>query len=141
MTKPIRILLVEDNPGDRDLIQDAFETSETAFDISVAIDGADAIEYLLKRGTHLDAETPDLIVLDLNMPKMDGRQVLTEIKKHDSVKSVPVVVFTSSDAEADVAQSYALGANCYVTKPVDLVAFQAVVKSIEEFWFTVAKLP
>jgi chemotaxis family two-component system response regulator Rcp1 len=141
MTRPIRILMVEDNPGDADLTRDTLESGKLTLDISVAVDGAEALDYLLRRGRYTDANLPDLILLDLNLPKMDGRQVLAEVKKHEELQSIPVVILTSSNAERDVVQSYKLGANCYVTKPVDLTAFQSIVRSIEGFWFTVVKLP
>jgi CheY-like chemotaxis protein len=141
MTRPIRVLLVEDNPGDADLTRDTLEAGPLQLEISVVIDGAEATDYLLHRGAHATAQSPDLVILDLNMPKMDGRQVLAEIKRHTHLRSIPVVVWTTSDAEQDVVQSYALGARCYVTKPVDLTAYQAVMRSIEQFWLTVVKLP
>jgi CheY-like chemotaxis protein len=133
--------MVEDNPGDADLTRDTLESGKLTLDISVAVDGAEALDYLLRRGRYTDANLPDLILLDLNLPKMDGRQVLAEVKKHEELQSIPVVILTSSNAERDVVQSYKLGANCYVTKPVDLTAFQSIVRSIEGFWFTVVKLP
>ncbi len=139
--KTMRILLVEDNPGDADLTCESLSESVLQPDISVAVDGEDAIHYLLREGKYADVDQPDLIVLDLNLPKMDGREVLATVKKHEKLRLVPIVVLTTSDAERDVMQSYSLGANCYVTKPVDLKAFQSVVKSIENFWLSVAKLP
>lgn len=141
MTQPIRVLLVEDNPGDADLTRETLETSRLLLDITVVVDGAEAIDYLLKRGRYVEAPTPELVVLDLNLPKRDGREVLTELRQHENLRTLPVVVLTSSDSERDIVQSYALGANCYITKPVDLRAFQAIVRSIEGFWFTVVKLP
>jgi CheY-like chemotaxis protein len=141
VTRPIRVLLVEDNPGDTDLIRDTLETRATALEITVTVDGADATDYLLRRGAHASAETPNLVLLDLNLPKLDGRQVLAEMKRHERLRHIPVVVLTSSDAENDIIGSYAIGASCYVTKPVDLATFQSVVRAIDAFWFTVAKLP
>ena len=141
MNRPISVLLVEDNPGDAELTRDTLESSKLWVNITVANDGPTALDVLLRRGPHAQAPTPDLVVLDLNLPKMDGREILAEIKRHEQLRLIPVVILTSSDAEKDVAQSYALGANCYVTKPVDLAAFQAIVKSISGFWFTVVKLP
>ncbi len=141
MSEPIRVLLVEDNPGDADLAKETFEAGKLHVEIFVAIDGAEAIDYLLLRGRYAEAHKPDLILLDLNLPKMDGRQVLAELKKHEELRRIPVVILTSSDAEADVVKSYELGANCYVTKPVGLAAFQKTVRAVEEFWFTVVKLP
>ena len=110
-------------------------------EIDVVTDGAQAVDYLLKQGAFAAAETPDLIMLDLNLPKMDGRQVLERVKTSERLKLVPVVILASSDAENDVVRSYQLGANCYVIKPVDLAAFQSIVKAIEGFWFTVVKRP
>jgi DNA-binding response OmpR family regulator len=141
MTTPIRVLLVEDNPGDAELTRDTLTQSKLFIQIAVALDGEDALDYLLARGDYSGVALPDLIVLDLNLPKLGGREVLAEMKKHDQLRSIPVVVLTSSDAEKDVVMSYKLGASCYVTKPVGLAAFQAIVKSIENFWFTVVKLP
>jgi CheY-like chemotaxis protein len=141
MNKPIRVLLVEDNPGDADLTRETLEAGKLKLQIDVVVDGAEAVDFLLRRGRYTHVELPDLVVLDLNLPKLDGRQVLEEIRKDAAAAMVPVVVLTSSDAERDVARSYQLGANCYVTKPVDLAAFQSIVRSIEGFWFTVVKLP
>jgi CheY-like chemotaxis protein len=141
MTRPIRVLLVEDNPGDADLIQDTLEASSSQLSITVVVDGADAADYLLRKGAHTRAETPDLILLDLNLPKLDGRQVLAELRRHERLRPIPVIVLTSSDAENDIVRSYAAGASCYVTKPVELAAFQAVVRAIDAFWLRLAKLP
>jgi chemotaxis family two-component system response regulator Rcp1 len=141
MSAAIRVLLVEDNPGDADLTRDTLEDSRIHLDITVVVDGVEAIDYLLRRGAHANATTPDLIILDLNLPGMDGRAVLAEARRHPHLRSIPVVILTSSDAERDVVQTYELGANCYITKPVDLSAFQAIVRSIEGFWFTVVRLP
>lgn len=141
MTTPIRVLLVEDNPGDAHLTRDTLEQSKLLIQIAVTTDGEDALDYLLGRGNHTGVTLPDLIVLDLNLPRLGGREVLAEMKRHEQLRGIPVVVLTSSDAEKDVVMSYQLGASCYVTKPVGLEAFQAIVKSIESFWFTVVKLP
>lgn len=141
MPKPIRVLLVEDNPGDADLTRETLEEGKLFIELSLVVDGAEAIDFLLQRGRHSAAQLPDLVVLDLNLPKLDGREVLTEMRKVPALSTIPVVVLTSSDAERDVAQSYQLGANCYVTKPVGLEAFQNIVRSIEGFWFTIVKLP
>jgi two-component system, chemotaxis family, response regulator Rcp1 len=141
MTRPIRVLLIEDNPGDVDLIRETLESSKLLLNISVVVDGEQALDYLLRRGGHSEAEIPDLILMDLNLPKVDGRAVLAQIKRHEPLHGVPVVILTSSDAESDVVQSYGLGANCYITKPVGLAAFQSIVKAIEGFWFSVVKLP
>jgi len=141
MTTPIRVLLVEDNPGDAHLTRDTLEQSKLLIQIAVVADGEEALDYLLARGNYTGVALPDLIVLDLNLPRLGGREVLAEMKQHEQLLSIPVVVLTSSDAEKDVVMSYKLGASCYVTKPVGLEAFQAIVKSIESFWFTVVKLP
>jgi len=137
----IHVLLVEDNPADADLTRETLETSKLHLELSVAIDGIEAMRFLRREGEHAGASRPDLILLDLNLPKKDGRQILSEIKADDAFRRIPIVILTSSDAERDVAQSYALGANCYVTKPVDLKAFQAIVQAVEDFWFTVVTLP
>ena len=141
MESQIHVLLVEDNPADADLTRETLETSKLHLELSVAIDGIEAMRFLRREGEHAGASRPDLILLDLNLPKKDGRQILSEIKADDAFRRIPIVILTSSDAERDVAQSYALGANCYVTKPVDLKAFQAIVQAVEDFWFTVVKLP
>ncbi|MBW8756733.1 MAG: response regulator [Burkholderiales bacterium] len=141
MSRPIRVLLVEDNPGDADLTKETLEDCRLHVEIDIAIDGAEALDRLFRRPPHGSAELPDLIFLDLNLPKMSGREVLAQIKQHPSLRTIPVVILTSSDGEQDVVRSYELGANCYVTKPVGLEAFQAIVRSVEGFWFTVVKLP
>ncbi len=141
MTAPIRVLFIEDNPADADLTQETLASGKLRVDVVWLTDGEQALDYLHGRPPYVDAPLPDLILLDLNLPKLDGRQVLTEIKRIDSVRRTPVVILTSSDAERDIAQSYDLGANCYVTKPVGLDAFQNIVRSVESFWFTVVKLP
>ncbi len=141
MHQPIHVLLVEDNPGDADLTRETLETSKIRITISVVVDGTEALAYLLRRAPYTAAQQPDLILLDLNLPKMGGREVLAEIKRHPGLRAIPVVVLTSSDAEQDISKSYELGANCYVTKPVGLDAFQNIVRSVEGFWFTVVKLP
>lgn len=141
MSRPVRILLIEDNPGDADLIQETLEVGDLTVQISVAIDGTQALAYLNGESGPESRQLPDLILLDLNLPKMDGRQVLTEIKRAPSWRKIPIVILTSSDAEHDIVKSYELGAACYVTKPVGLAAFQEAVRSIEHFWLSVAKLP
>jgi chemotaxis family two-component system response regulator Rcp1 len=141
MTKPIQVLLVEDNPADADLMCEAIASGKLLLDVTTVRDGAAAIQYLRGEGRYADAVRPDLILLDLNLPKMDGRQVLATIKADAELRGIPVVVLTSSTAERDIVQSYNLGANCYVIKPVDLKAFQGIVKDVENFWFTVVKLP
>ena len=141
MNLPTQILLIEDNPADVDLTRESLESSKLYLDLQVVSDGVTALDYLFRRGAYQNATHPDLIVLDLNLPKKDGREVLRELKADDELKLIPVVVLTSSDAEIDIIRSYDLGANCYVTKPLDLKAFQTIVKAIELFWLTVVKLP
>lgn len=141
MIRPIRVLLVEDNPGDAELTKETMEDGKVLVDIVIAVDGIQALDYLLRRPPYADAEQPDLILLDLNLPRMNGKEVLAEIKRHEALRRVPVVILTSSDAEQDVVKSYELGANCYVTKPVGLEAFQTIVRSVEGFWFSVVRLP
>jgi CheY-like chemotaxis protein len=141
MTVPIRVLMVEDNPGDADLTKETLEAGKIHVEISVAIDGVEALAILRRSPPHTNAPRPDLILLDINLPKLDGREVLAAIKSDASLSQIPIVVLTSSDAEQDVVKCYGMGANCYVTKPVGLVAFQTIVQSIESFWFMVAKLP
>lgn len=138
MTDPVRILLVEDNAADANLIIETLEQTDLRPTIAVAVDGIQAM-YRLFRTT--PATLPDLILLDLGLPRMDGRLVLTEIKRHKKLKKIPVVVFTASESEEDILKSYDLEANCYVTKPPDLEAFRSVVKTIASFWLTVVKLP
>jgi CheY-like chemotaxis protein len=140
MTVPIRVLLVEDNPGDADLTKETLESGRLHLEIDVATDGAMAIELLTRR-LESQEPLPDLILLDLNLPKLDGRGVLAEMKKNEALRRIPVVILTSSDAERDILESYDLGANCYVTKPVGIEAFQSIVRSVNDFWFTVVKLP
>lgn len=138
---PIEILLVEDNPGDVRLTQEALKEHKIVNSLQVAKDGVEAINFLRREGEHVDAVRPDLILLDLNLPKMDGREVLTEIKKDDDLRRIPVVVLTTSRAEEDIIRTYDCHANCYITKPVDFDQFINVVKSIEDFWLSVVKLP
>jgi two-component system, chemotaxis family, response regulator Rcp1 len=141
MTNSIHVLLVEDNPADADLMRETIEASKLRLDLFVVSDGVEAIQYLRGEGSFASAPRPDLILLDLNLPRMNGRQVLMNVKSDADLRGIPVVVLTSSGAEQDIVQSYNLGANCYVIKPVDLKAFQAIVKQVENFWFTVVKLP
>src|SRR5438094_3876380 len=138
---PIDILLVEDNPGDVRLTVEALKEGKVLNTLSVARDGVEALAFLRKAGKHGDAPRPDLILLDLNLPKKDGREVLAEIKADESLKRIPVVVLTTSQAEQDIIRSYSLYANCYITKPVDLDQFITVLQSIEDFWLTIVKLP
>jgi chemotaxis family two-component system response regulator Rcp1 len=139
--KPVEILLVEDNPGDVDLALEALEDSKISNKVSVAGDGEEAMAFLHRTGNHAGATRPDLILLDLNLPKKDGRQVLAEIKADDNLKQIPVVILTSSQAEEDILKSYNLHANCFITKPIDLHQFLHVVKAIEDFWLTIVSLP
>lgn len=139
--KPIEILLVEDNPADVRLTQEALKEGKVRNNLFVARDGVEAIEFLRRQGPHANATKPDLILLDLNLPRKDGREVLAEIKNDDTLRTIPVVVLTTSSAEADILKSYNLHANCYITKPVDLEQFVQVIKSIDDFWLTVVRLP
>src|ERR1700734_2833992 len=138
---PIQVLLVEDSPGDVRLTQEAFRDANKAIQLNVVVDGVEAMAFLRHDGSPLHAPRPDLILLDLNLPKMDGREVLAHIKEDDSLKLIPTVILTTSDAEADIAKSYQLQANCYLNKPVQLDAFESLVKSINDFWLTEVKLP
>jgi two-component system, chemotaxis family, response regulator Rcp1 len=137
----IEILLVEDNPGDVDLTREALEDAKVRNRLHVVDDGAKALDFLYQRGEYAEAPRPDIILLDLNLPKKDGRQVLVEIKADPQLAEIPVVILTTSQAEEDIVRSYQLHANCYITKPVDFKQFMHVVKTIEEFWLTVVKLP
>lgn len=137
----IRVLLVEDNEADADLALETLATSRLLLETTVVADGAQALDLLHQRGRFEGAARPDLILLDLNLPKVGGREVLAAIKENAELRVIPVVVLTSSSAESDIVESYDLGANCYVTKPVDLRAFQSIVHAVEGFWFTVVKLP
>ena len=139
--RPIEILLVEDNLGDVRLTQEALREGKVSNHLSVAGDGAAALDFLRRNGAHANAPRPDLVLLDLNLPKKDGREVLAEMKSDPSLRRIPVVVLTTSKAEEDVLRSYNLHANCYITKPVDLEQFIRVVKSIDDFWLTVVRLP
>lgn len=141
MTRPMRVLLVEDNPADAMLSREILADSKLHIEISLAANGEEALDFLYGRGQFAGALKPDLILLDLNMPGKDGRAVLTEIKSTENFKRIPVVILTSSNAERDVIQSYHLGANCYVVKPVDFQAFQTIVQAVENFWFTIVELP
>jgi len=135
------VLLVEDSPGDVRLTQEAFREANGSIKLHVTTDGADAMAFLRHEGVHADAPRPDLILLDLNLPKMDGREVLAHIKADESLKTIPTVILTTCEAEADVLSSYQLRANCYLSKPVQFPAFESLVKSISEFWLTKAQLP
>lgn len=137
----IEILLVEDNPGDVRLTKEALVESKIYNNLNVTTDGVEAMEYLKAEGVFQDRVLPDLILLDLNLPKKDGREVLAEIKQDNQLKRIPVVILTTSQAEADILKSYDLHANCYINKPVDLDQFITVVRAIEDFWMTIVKLP
>lgn len=139
--RPIDILIVEDNQGDARLILEVLKDAKVFNLPHIVRDGVEAINYLKKKGEYANADSPDLILLDLNLPKKDGREVLSDIKSNDLLKKIPVVIMTISQAEEDIVRSYNLHANCYITKPIDLNQFVKVVKSIEEFWFSIVKLP
>ncbi|HJT89303.1 MAG TPA: response regulator [Bryobacteraceae bacterium] len=139
--RPVEILMVEDNPGDVRLTQEALKEGRLWNRLALARDGMEAMEYLHRSGPFAKVTCPDLILLDLNLPKKDGREVLAEIKSDERLKMIPVVILTTSRAEEDILRSYKLHANCYITKPVDFQQFASVVRSIEDFWFTVVKLP
>ncbi len=138
---PVEILLVEDNPADVRLTKEALKEGKVYSNLHWAKDGVEALEFLRRQGKHAGAPRPDIVLLDLNLPKKDGREVLQEIKNDENLKRIPVVILTTSKAEEDVLRSYNLHANCYVTKPVDLEKFIVVVKSIDMFWLTVVTLP
>ncbi len=139
--KPIKILLVEDNPGDVDLAKEALKDSKIMNDLYAVADGEEAMDFLFKRKKYTTAPRPDLVLLDLNLPKKDGREVLAEIKADPNLKRIPVVIMTISKDEEDILRTYNLHANCYIVKPLDLKQFLTVVKAIENFWFTIVKLP
>jgi chemotaxis family two-component system response regulator Rcp1 len=139
--RPIEILLVEDNPGDVRLTQEALRDGKVANNVSVVGDGVAALSFLRREPLYDAVPRPDLVLLDLNLPKKDGRQVLEEIKSDDDLRSIPVVILTTSQAEEDILRSYNLYANCYITKPIDLEQFMSVVGSIEDFWLCIVKLP
>ncbi len=140
-SKEIEILLVEDNAGDVRLTIEALKEAKVSNKLSVTRDGVEAMEFLQQKGEYKDAARPDLILLDLNLPRKDGREVLAEIKNTPELRHIPVVVLTTSRSEEDILRAYDLHANCYITKPVDFRQFMSVVKSIEDFWLTVVKLP
>jgi two-component system, chemotaxis family, response regulator Rcp1 len=139
--RPVRILMVEDNDGDVFLTLEAMKAAKVANEVSVVRDGVECLDYLRRQGKYADAPRPDLILLDLNLPRKDGREVLAEIKPDPSLRTIPVVVLTSSSAEQDVVRAYDLNANCYIVKPFDFANLMTVVKSIEDFWLTVVTLP
>jgi two-component system response regulator len=137
----VRILMVEDNPDDVDLTREALKDAKVCNQLHVVQDGVEAMAFLRREGKYTGAPHPDIILLDLNLPRKDGREVLAEVKSDENLKRIPVVVLTTSQAEEDIMKAYNLHVNCYITKPVDFDQFIKVVKSIEEFWFSVVKLP
>jgi len=139
--KPVEILLVEDNPGDVRLTQEAFKDGKMLNKLHVVEDGMEALAFLKREGKYTDVSRPELILLDLNMPGKDGRDVLAEIKADRDLKRIPVVILTTSRSEEDILRSYDLNANCYITKPLELDKFIEIVKSIEDFWLAIVKLP
>ncbi len=141
MGRPIEILMVEDNPGDARLTQEGLRDGKVRNHLHVVADGEAALRFLRRESEHAGAPRPDLILLDLNLPRSDGREVLREIKQDPDLRRIPVVVLTSSEAEEDIVAAYDLNVNCYVTKPVDFERFVGVIRSIEDFWLTVVKLP
>ncbi|WP_442947726.1 response regulator [Nostoc sp.] len=138
---PIEVLLVEDNPGDAQLTRIALEDSKISIHLNVVEDGVEAMAFLRKQDKYVKAAHPDIVLLDLNLPRKDGREVLAEIKGDENLKRIPVVVLTTSQAEEDILKAYNLCANCYITKPVDFDQFVKIVQSIENFWFAIVKLP
>ena len=141
LERPVEILLVEDNPSDVRLVQEALKDGKLRNSINVVGDGEKALAFLKNEGDYQDAPHPDLILLDLNLPKVDGREMLAQIKQCPELKRIPVVVLTTSKSEEDIIKSYELQANCYITKPVDLDQFIAIVQAIEQFWLTIVRLP
>ena len=138
---PIDVLLVEDSPGDVRLTKEALHDANQAIQLHVAFDGVEAMAFLGREGIHARAPRPDLILLDLNLPRMDGREVLTQIKADESLKTIPTIILSTSEAQADIVKSYQLQANCFLSKPVQLEAFESLVKSINDFWLMKVKLP
>ncbi|BCL33672.1 response regulator [Nostoc sp. MS1] len=138
---PIEVLLVEDNPGDAELTRIALEDSKISVNLNIVEDGVEAMAFLRKQDKYTNVPHPDIVLLDLNLPRKDGREVLAEIKTDNSLKRIPVVVLTTSQAEEDIIKAYNLAANCYITKPVDFDQFVRIVQSIENFWFAIVKLP
>jgi CheY-like chemotaxis protein len=139
--RPAEVLLVEDSPGDVRLTREALKEGKVRNNLSVVSDGVEAMEFLRREGKYKDAPRPDIVLLDLNMPRKDGREVLAEMKSDEQLKRIPVVVLTTSEAEQDILRTYDLHANCYLTKPVDLEQFISIVKSVEDFWLTIVQLP
>jgi two-component system, chemotaxis family, response regulator Rcp1 len=139
--QPLEVLLVEDSTGDVRLTREALKDAKVHINLRVVRDGIDAMAFLMREGEYVTAPRPDLILLDLNLPRKDGREVLKEVKENPELKSIPVVILTTSASEADILRSYMLHANCYITKPVNLDGFLTVVKSIDSFWLSIVKLP
>lgn len=139
--RPAEVLLVEDSPGDVRLTREALKEGKVRNNLSVVSDGVEAMAFLRREGKYADAPRPDIVLLDLNMPRKDGREVLAEMKSDELLKRIPVVVLTTSEAEQDILRTYDLHANCYLTKPVDLEQFISIVKSVEDFWLTIVQLP
>jgi CheY-like chemotaxis protein len=139
--KTIEVLLVEDSPGDVRLTREAFRDADVSIRLHVASDGVEAMAFLRRQDEHIHAPRPDLILLDLNLPRMDGREVLAQVKEDPSLKTIPTVILTTSEAEADIMKSYELQANAYLSKPVQLDEFESLVNSIKDFWLTRVKLP
>jgi len=139
--KFVEILLIEDNPGDARLTQEALNDGKVKNNLHIVYDGVEATDFLFKRNKYKDAPRPDLILIDLNLPKKSGKEVLAEIKVDENLKSIPVIILTTSKAEVDILKSYKLHANCFLTKPIDLIKFFEMIKSIEGFWLTLVKLP
>jgi two-component system response regulator len=139
--KPIEILLIEDNPGDARLAREAFRDAKVRNNLSWVPDGVEALDFLARKPKYATAPRPDLILLDLNLPRKDGREVLVAIKSDDKFRRIPVVILTTSQAQEDIQRAYHLNANCYISKPVDLDQFMRIVKIIEDFWLTIVKLP
>ena len=140
-SRPINLLLIEDNPGDVRLTQEAFKEGKLTYQMDVVMDGVEAIHFLRRRPPYENAATPDIILLDLNLPKKDGREVLAEIKADKDLRRIPVIVLTTSNAEQDILKSYDLHVNCYINKPVDFDRFFDIIQKIEDFWLTIAILP
>jgi len=138
---PLDVLLVEDSPGDVRLTREALRETNRAIHLHVAYDGVEAMAFLRREGSNARAPRPDLVLLDLNLPRMDGREVLAKIKADLTLKTIPIIILTTSEAEADIVKSYQLQANCYLSKPVQLDAFESLVRSINDFWLTRVKLP
>jgi CheY-like chemotaxis protein len=137
----IQVLLVEDNPGDARLTIEAFKDAKVHLQLHVVTDGVQAIEFLQRRGEYAGCPRPDLVLLDLNLPRKDGREVLAEVKSDAALKTIPVVILTTSASEADIQRTYLLHANCFISKPVDMDGFLSVVRSIDDFWLSVVRLP